>query len=337
MMSSALPALAALLACLTPAVPAGPDCTSCHGTPGEGPGPPAALGGVTDPASPGVGSHARHAAPNVSRAVPCTECHVVPAQVDDPGHIDTPWPAEVAWGELAAVGAAPFDAGALTCTVYCHSRLGAAEPEPEWIGGQVGCGSCHGDPPPPPHPVTSEACSSCHPGGGSGNPEAHVDGTLQLEVDGLACDTCHGGPDNAAPPLDTQGRDDTALVTVGAHQTHLAGGRFSAPVACATCHVVPGAVSDEGHLDAPPAEVRPGAGFDGARCDSACHAGPGASTPRPQWTVVDGSQARCGACHGLPPPDPHPQDDACADCHSTAGPDFTIAVPEQHADGVVDF
>ena len=33
------------------------------------------------------------------------------------------------------------------------------------------------------------------------------------------------------------------------------------------------------------------------------------------WTTVDGTQAACGTCHGLPAPYPHPQNTGCATCH----------------------
>ena len=105
----------------------------------------------------------------------------MPDRLDDPGHIDTDWPAEVGWGEgeIAALRAEPFDADGLTCTVYCHTAGGASLPIPSWTGGEVGCGSCHGNPPPAPHP-DEDACADCHEAGGPGDPTRHVDGTVDF-------------------------------------------------------------------------------------------------------------------------------------------------------------
>jgi hypothetical protein len=383
------------LACLTPEERPERPCTACHGTEGQSAGPPAALGGATDPAYRGVGAHERHREPLVSREVPCRECHLVPERLDDPGHVDTEWPAEVGWGngEIAALdtpgGIEPFDAGAQSCAVYCHSASGGSNPVPSWTGGQVNCGSCHGNPPTePPHPVTDAACALCHAGGGSANPPAHVDGVVQLDLEGVACEICHGTPPpprhpsadlpcgdchapggsgnpdlhpdgvvqldltglpcttchgsaatDAAPPVDTYGRNETALLSVGAHRTHIDGTASSAAVPCDTCHLVPVTGNEPGHVDPGPAEVLDPVGYAGvpSTCTNACHDGPGAANPAPDWTVVDGTEAECGDCHGLPPPYPHPNEPACADCHSTAGPDFSIAIPEQHVDGRLDF
>jgi hypothetical protein len=80
----------------------------------------------------------------------------VPASVGDPGHIDSPPPAEVE----ASVN---WDRTAQTCTVWCH---GGASPRWTSTGGAF-CGSCHGIPPTDlPHTpdMTLTACATCHPG-----------------------------------------------------------------------------------------------------------------------------------------------------------------------------
>jgi predicted CxxxxCH...CXXCH cytochrome family protein len=61
----------------------------------------------------------------------------------------------------------------------------------------------------------------------------------------------------------------------------------------------------------------------------------------PSWTSVDGSEAACGSCHGLPPPRPHPyveQSPNCSGCHQDLAPDNRSFVrPDLHIDGEVTF
>ncbi|MFO0727552.1 MAG: CxxxxCH/CxxCH domain-containing protein [Myxococcota bacterium] len=166
------------------------------------------------------------------------------------------------------------------------------------------------------------------------------------------CRSCHGGQSNAAPPRSVDGMEDTQSIGVGAHQSHVLGAFLGRPVACSECHLVPTGVDDPGHIDTPlPAEVifgalasRAGASPSWSReagtCSNTyCHGATlnGGSNPKPNWLVVNGSQASCGSCHGLPPPAPHPAATSCEACHGpVAGPDRTIAMPLRHADGVLD-
>ncbi|HTA90226.1 MAG TPA: CxxxxCH/CxxCH domain-containing protein, partial [Polyangiaceae bacterium] len=61
----------------------------------------------------------------------------------------------------------------------------------------------------------------------------------------------------------------------------------------------------------------------------------------PAWTRVDGTQASCGTCHGLPPPPPHPYlqlNPVCSACHEDIAPDNkTFLRPDLHVDGIVTF
>ena len=162
------------------AVPASPpSCAECHGTPGN-PAPPVGLGGEDD--GPAVGAHTAHQTPDLAVPVACTECHVVPAATGSPGHIDSALPAEVVWGPLAGQGPgeSPYDPGTQTCTVYCHGAnfAGGAVDLPGWNDGPsvTACDSCHGFPPPPPHPADS-TCGNCHPTPGNGT---HIDGTVDF-------------------------------------------------------------------------------------------------------------------------------------------------------------
>jgi predicted CxxxxCH...CXXCH cytochrome family protein len=165
---------------------------------------------------------------------------------------------------------------------------------------------------------------------------------------GGACLVCHGGAldETGAPPLDTRGRSDTALPSVGAHRAHVAAG-----LDCTACHPKPASVVADGHLDGR-VDLRFGArataggtldpSFDATTfacanvyCHGAFRGGRAANAPR--WTRVGAGEAACGTCHGLPPPRSagHPQRTACGDCH----PGYTSSsvVAETHLDGTVQF
>ena len=220
-------------------------CVTCHGSPDrQGSGldqaalelaqaaPPTDLLGNTDPSFPGVGAHQYHLQASYTHAaVACTECHVVPAAIDSPGHADSGGPAEFVPGPLARRGGRnpKYDAQAFSCSsVYCH-----LEDEPKWtepVSSELACKTCHGSPPPEPHP-TSEDCAHCHddmqPSNGAfAAPERHVDGKVDLPED---CFGCHGTKQSYAPPTDLSGSAAVSSIGVGAHQAHLAGGDFSRP------------------------------------------------------------------------------------------------------------
>ncbi len=172
----------------------------------------------------------------------------------------------------------------------------------------------------------------------------------------ITCHDCHGSEDNPAPPTSVNGSTDTADVAVGAHQSHLAGDVEHEESTCSECHVVPDSVDEPGHVDNLPAEVEFGplashgglepawdretATCSNVYCHGAALAGGGAT---PTWTVVDGTQAACGTCHGVPPATTaagvtHPPYLNCATCHpNTVKADGTI--DEQggyHIDGTVE-
>ena len=232
---------------------------------------------------------------------------------------------------------------------------------PSWIEPQaLGCASCHGQPPSAPHPQI-EDCSLCHAETVADDDRTiidvlhHVDGFADVSFDS-ACNSCHGD-ENAAPPRDVSGHSASSASGVGAHQAHVLGSPTSRAVPCAECHTVPDDVLAAGHLDSPlPAELT----FSGAAlafgaepsfaagvcANTPCH---GAVFPEgndsgglitvPEWTRVDGTQAACGSCHGLPPPAPHPYyTEACSDCHENVAADNQSFVsPELHVDGEVTF
>jgi predicted CxxxxCH...CXXCH cytochrome family protein len=322
-------------------------CATCHGT------------------GPTSFAHTIHASPRVmfgpiagpvvgglpgGGGVTCGECHIVPASWDDDGHIvhdgvAITTPPQITFGARAGLTIAPADRhGApswdgTTCrNIYCHGdalpiAAGGIATTPRWDDPvpTATCTACHGDP--PPSHLRSD-CGSCHP-----RTAPHMDGIVQI---GTGCDGCHGSPSSPAPPVDLEGNLFTTAIGVGAHQAHLQGAsRISAPVPCATCHLVPASVDSPGHIDSlPPAEVTQGLGWDhnAQTCaTSYCH-----GTARPVWT--SSGQVVCGSCHGIPPASaPHTPAmtlTTCASCHPGTVDAFgSIIVTDgksEHINGRVD-
>jgi predicted CxxxxCH...CXXCH cytochrome family protein len=129
-------------------------------------------------------------------------------------------------------------------------------------------------------------------------------------------------------------------------------------VACASCHEVPTAVTDPGHISkvkpeatltfSGPAIARGvSAAWDGTACARvACHGAglEGTVAASPVWTDGSGAARACGACHGVPPAAPHTQLASCESlaCHGAegkqtgAGPAIEPAHASSPVDGVVD-
>lgn len=322
------------------------DCSTCHGS------------------AISSGAHTAHTtAGALGERYECTTCHVLPTDYRDPGHIFVPGapglvdgpPAEVIFGVLAR-GPNPaeppsYDPATGRCeNVYCHgASLGddnALDTTPEWqAGGPAACGDCHGL---PPSSHADDRCAVCH-GGVVAEDRSILDSALHIDAavsigagTGDSCTGCHG------PPRDLEGRTDPALVTVGAHTSHVEGLHgLRGPIPCADCHAMPQALDSRGHIDSPaPAEVfwSPAGPFTGlaaaagalpmwdrasATCtDVYCHGGGTSSLAddmspdlmrTPVWTAINDGQAACGTCHGAPPiTDAHLPDmglDTCHTCH----------------------
>jgi predicted CxxxxCH...CXXCH cytochrome family protein len=335
----------------------GDNCSSCHGDPSRKgdallrAAPPRDLRGASTSAYPGVGAHALHLNASATHgAIACTECHIVPEAVSSPGHADDAAPAELHFGSLATAHEhePSYDPIARRCSdSYCHGPADAVWTEPR--DAAAACGSCHGLPPPAPHPQSTR-CAVCHGEVVDAqnrflSPEKHVNG--QVESASPSCSGCHGKGDQPAPPVDTQGNVAVSHIGVGAHAVHLQGGS-ARPLACAECHLVPDKAEDPLHADGLPAEVEltgvattrqhaPAWEHTSATCvDSWCH-GPGAADPStsPRWT--EPAALGCAGCHGAPPPAPHPQLSQCSLCHGeVVGDDRRVIDPERHVDGVVD-
>jgi predicted CxxxxCH...CXXCH cytochrome family protein len=194
------------------------------------------------------------------------------------------------------------------------------------------------------------ACGSCHPGYTSTSVVAatHVDGVVDA-TGGGSCTSCHGdssraGPSSSAPPRDTAGNTATTAPGVGAHQVHLAGGPLRAGISCTECHPVPAAVATGVHPNGvlelafgPLASAGTTAAWNATTltCAVYCHGVTlgGGTVTAPVWTTVNGTQAACGTCHGVPPPLPHVQLANCGGCHP--GATSTTVDPTTHVDGTV--
>lgn len=353
------------------------ECYSCHGKEDGNEAPPFALDGSEDTSDIGVGAHQSHLQNGaIAQAVECDQCHIVPEAIDDPDHQPEgpdDMHAEVTFGSLASSDdlEPSWNRDTVRCTnTYCHGATltGGNQTEPVWTQvdeSQIDCDSCHGDPPPSPHPqgVRETDCSSCHPdtvdqdGNIKVSAGKHINGTVDRETE---CYSCHGKENvNDAPPFALDGSEDTGEVGVGAHQSHMQNNAIAEAVDCEQCHVVPEAIDDPGHLPEGPndthAEVTFGAlasdddlepswNRETARCtDTYCHGATlaGGNHTEPIWTQVDGSQIDCDGCHGNPPPSPHFQGagaSQCANCHpNTVDQSGDIRVSEgRHIDGKID-
>jgi hypothetical protein len=182
-----------------------------------------------------------------------------------------------------------------------------------------------------------DQCSQCHGSDYAGGVASPTCKTCHTQTNGPeACNTCHGNFKNAAiiaPPNSVDGSKDVNDPGVGAHSTHLYNVSITSKnVACMECHVVPTSFSSPGHINADgKAKVIFGSTANSGLSSSSydyptnkcsntwCHgnfafAKSSSQYPTfyledkisgnnfsPKWSTVDGSQAACGTCHGLPP------------------------------------
>jgi predicted CxxxxCH...CXXCH cytochrome family protein len=330
---------------------------SCHGSDASN-APPKSIMGATDTSSVAVGAHQQHLdpAPTWHRKVACADCHVVPADVASPGHMDGDNKAEVIFGAVARTST--WDG--TTCTTGCHGTAawGGSKVSPMWTlvdGTQSTCGSCHGAPPPPPHP-TETNCASCHPTMEEQSltfrdPASHINGVVDLVDASLTggCTTCHGST-SSAPPKDLAGNTARTARGVGAHEIHLAVSNWHRTVTCSSCHSVPRTVDAPGHRDGDNvAEVK----FD--TLNPAGTYSPGTTTCSTQYCHGNGrgnngtiswlatGPLACGSCHsitGAGMSGDHSrhingENMRCSQCHATVvDANRTIIGPLLHVNGV---
>jgi len=179
-------------------------------------------------------------------------------------------------------------------------------------------------------------CTQCHDANYAGGIESPSCKTCHTQANGPeACNTCHGDftkPNSIAPPRALNYAVLNTDPGVGAHQLHLSGVKIGSNVVCNECHKVPGGFKSDEHIDnSPRAEVvfgsfsklqnvNPTYNFSDNKCSNTyCHGNfkfskvnsqyqfaytedfMVGSNYSPKWNKVDGTQAACGTCHGLPP------------------------------------
>ncbi|MDP2364090.1 MAG: CxxxxCH/CxxCH domain-containing protein [Ignavibacteria bacterium] len=202
--------------------------------------------------------------------------------------------------------------------------------------------------------TAQESCYKCHtlPGG----PEA--------------CNTCHGefaDPLKSAPPRSLNGSIVTTTPGVGAHTLHLYENNLGKEILCTTCHKVPSAYGSADHLGTDgkaeltfgELSIQGGAtpiySFSSNTCsDTYCHgnfvfykdssaysfvytaATMTGNNATVKWNQVDGTQAECGSCHGLPPVGHMASAlTGCVNCHQgVVNAQGEIIDPTKHMNGV---
>ena len=225
--------------------------------------------------------HGSHVATTLANPITCSACHTAPtgSVLADAAHVDGDGIAEVVFGAVARTGGAAAtytrasDTSASCAATYCHGAFsGGLSATMEWTStAQVGCTSCHGSPPPAPHPARAgyadrsthgyeanltglASCKGCHGAdltGASGPACSSCHATVVASWE-TSCTFCHGtvSTGRASPPVDIQGRSVTTNVSVGVHASHV-GTTIANAVACAECHPArtESVVADVGHMD----------------------------------------------------------------------------------------
>lgn len=295
-------------------------CTMCHGGTNNQTGAPpkATWGNAADPIR--VGAHTSHVtASAISPAFACSACHVTPADAFAPGHITSATSAEVVFGGIAIgrnVPAPTWSRASATCSsTYCHGATMVGGSTPDWTKvnqGQADCGTCHGVPPPAPHPSVDVTlglarCSTCHPltiapNGVMIRPDqggAHLNGTLEA----MGHDQNWVNP--ASQEFHAFAVERNIQGCTGCHGALLDGGATG--ISCASCHngtraVAWGCTMCHGGTDnqtgAPPKALW---GYAGAPSRGGGVADPlrvGAHTKHLVPTVA--SPIACGTCHVVP-------------------------------------
>jgi predicted CxxxxCH...CXXCH cytochrome family protein len=339
---------------VTEAAPGAPACTSCHNQPG-GVLACSTCHGSGDNAYPPrdrcffpgdvVGSHAAHveSSPERSGGFPCSTCHPVPGSPVISGlHGDGI--VEVTFDPTLVHGPSSYDSTSGACSVSCHA-LGGTKPNVSWTQAPspVACTDCHESPPAGHY---TGPCTGCHAEANAagtaltGGP-LHMNGVVDLGNGSGLCGACHGAGASPWP-------------TTAAHPAH-ENPTLTEPLACSSCHIVPATILDPVHLDGTVhvtfsglATARGSAPvWSGGQCTNvACH---GANLPgpaaAPAWDDMSEAQAKCGACHGIPPTQDHTASASCnlSYCHGSevtldanGTPHISASGLALHIDGIVE-
>jgi predicted CxxxxCH...CXXCH cytochrome family protein len=158
---------------------------------GDGSGKCGACHGKGDNPWPSTFAHPSHENPTITDRIACTSCHIVPASIFSPGHLNGVVNVQFS-GLATARGASPTWNGSACNGVACHGANLADVPlVPVWTdtsGAAAKCGACHGIPPSQHTPSTDCSRSDCH---GSEIVETALDvpsitsSGLRLHIDGI--------------------------------------------------------------------------------------------------------------------------------------------------------
>jgi len=164
---------------------------------GDGSGGCGACHGHADDPWPTTGAHAAHETPTLTAAIDCASCHVVPAAVIAPRHLDGVVQVVFA-GRATDRAQAPLWDGKTCSDVACHGAGLRDRPDvvPAWTdtsGSAGACGACHGIPPSQHTASTSCDRSTCH-----GTEVARTIPDLMISPEGRALHV-NGVIDVAAP------------------------------------------------------------------------------------------------------------------------------------------
>lgn len=147
-------------------------CNTCHGASSGISYPPKDIFNRSDPTLISVGAHTTHMESSLA-VISCNQCHVVPEDYRDEGHLGSDNTAEITFGITATDSGnvePVWNRDDATCSaVYCHGNfdynniLGNSA-TPVWTEpGRVVCGSCHGTPPTGHFgDYNLQQCSLCH-------------------------------------------------------------------------------------------------------------------------------------------------------------------------------
>jgi predicted CxxxxCH...CXXCH cytochrome family protein len=326
-------------------------CLRCHGgaNAAGNAAPPKAIDGGTATTELGVGAHQAHlVAGRLRGPIACNECHVVPADMQEHeagiAAIAAGTAQRVTFGPLADAGpavAAWNRASAKCSSTYCHGATlnhGGTNQQPTWTivdpvtHPQAACGTCHGFPPPAPHPALPTTippgykyCGECHsattPDGFTivvtGGVSTHIDGLLTIDAtacSGGGCACCHGAPPATGAHLAHATSLPTAYGVDSKTADTLNAAATTYDFGCGSCHPTELSKHTTGLVDLSPlnatagslkARNAVGAAYNATNksCDGVyCHSS-GQQTPAfvasPGW--FSGATLGCGGCHDNPP------------------------------------
>jgi predicted CxxxxCH...CXXCH cytochrome family protein len=180
----------------------GPEnCTTCHGS--TNPAPPVDLAGNSNSGSRGVGMHQQHLAGGLlGPGMGCSTCHVVPATLTTPGHINATPQAVITFNPSSIA----FMRTNVDTTLYWSSTLPTVVPNPSYSLATIKCSSTY-----------------CHGNFKNGNP-TNAPAWNDTTAAAVACGTCHGDVTKATLA-------DRALP-----KSSLNGGTHPTNKSCSVCH-----------------------------------------------------------------------------------------------------